>query len=41
MKQRNKKSISKKKWNFDTVGIDEAVVNVNLQIWGFVEPLYK
>ena len=31
----------KKKWNIEIFGIDEAVVNVNLQISGFVERLCK
>ena len=41
MKQRHKKSILKKKKFFVIFGIDEAVVNVNLQISGFVERLCK
>ena len=41
MKQRNKKSILKKKWNIKIFGIDEVVVNVNLQISSFVERLCK
>ena len=39
MKQRNKKSILTKKWNFEIFGIDEEVVNVSLQISGFLENL--
>ena len=42
MKQRNEKStLTKKKWNFEIFGIDEVVVNVNLQVLGFVERLCK
>ena len=37
--QRHEKSILTKKWNFEIFGIDEVVVNVNLQISGFLEPL--
>ena len=34
-----KNRYSKKKWNFEIFRIGEAVVNVNLQISGFVEHL--
>ena len=30
-----------KKWNIEIFGIDEAAINVNLQISGFVERVCK
>ena len=41
MKHRNEKSILTKKWNFEIFGIDEVVLNVNLQLSGFFERLWK
>ena len=41
IKQRNKNSILKKKWNIEIFRIDEEVVNVNLQNLGFIERLCK
>ena len=41
MKHRNEKSILTKQWNFEIFGIDEVVINVNLQTLGFLERLCK